>query len=72
MNEEKITQDPQGNSALPCVNHIPDYTMVWNVIDYLCILKRISNDAKIEVFKALTKLESENGCTMGDLPDDVY
>ena len=60
----------------PCtihsVSNIPDYTLVWNVVDYLCTSKMISNDAKIEVFKALTKLESEGKCTMGDLPDDVY
>jgi hypothetical protein len=68
---EKIDK-PQGNGVLPCVSNIPDYTLVWNVVDMLCISKKISNDSKIDIFKALTKLESEGKCTMGDLPDDVY
>ena len=72
MNEDTKQQEPQGNGVLPCVSNIPDYTLVWNVVDYLCTSKRISNDAKLEVFKALTKLESEGKCTMGDLPSDVY
>ena len=64
------TQKPQLN--IPVVSNIPDYTLVWNVVDYLCTSKMISNDAKIEVFKALTKLESDKKCTIGDLQDDVY
>lgn len=64
------TENPQLN--IPVVSNIPDYTLVWNVVDYLCTSKMISNDAKIEVFKALTKLEADKKCTMGDLPDDVY
>lgn len=51
---------------------VPDYTEVWNVIDMLCTSKKISNDSKLDVFNALTKLESEGKCTMGDLPSDVY
>jgi len=50
----------------------PDYTDVWNVIDMLYILKKISKETKIDVFNALTKLEIEGKCTMGDLPSDVY
>jgi hypothetical protein len=64
------TQNPQLN--IPVVSNIPDYTLVWNVVDYLCTSKKISNDSKIDIFKALAKLESEGKCTMGDLPDDVY
>ena len=41
-------------------------------VDMLCTSKKISNDSKIDIFKALTKMESEGKCTMGDLPDDVY
>ena len=72
MNEAEKIDKLQGNKVLPCVSNIPDYTLVWNVVDYLCTSKMISNEAKIEVFKALTKLEADNKCTMGDLPDDVY
>ena len=69
-----VSECSDENAALPIhsVSNIPDYTLVWNVVDYLCTSKRISNDAKLEVFKALTKLESEGKCTMGDLPSDVY
>ena len=67
---EDFNQRQQLN--IPVVSNIPDYTLVWNVVDYLCTSKKISNDSKIDVFKALTKMESEGKCTMGDLPDDVY
>ena len=67
---EDFNQRQQLN--IPVVSNIPDYTLVWNVVDYLCTSKKISNDSKIDVCKALTKMESEGKCTMGDLPDDVY
>ena len=51
---------------------IPDYTLVWNVVDMLCSSKKINNDSKIDIFKALTKLEAEGKCKMSELPDDVY
>ena len=67
-----MTQETQKQQLnIPVVSNIPDYTLVWNVVDYLCTSKMISNDSKIEVFKALTKLEADKKCTMGDLPDDV-
>lgn len=63
---------PEHQCTIHSVSNIPDYTLVWNVVDYLCVSKMISNASKIEVFKALTKLEADKKCTMGDLPDDVY
>jgi len=69
---KSINYKPNEYKVLPCVSNIPDYTLVWNIVDGLCTSKKISNDSKIDIFKALTKLESEGKCTMGDLPGDVY
>jgi hypothetical protein len=68
-NEAEKIDNQQNNEVLSCADSVPDYTLVWYVIDNLCTSKKISYDAKIEVFTALIKLESEGKCTMGDLTD---
>ena len=69
---ESYAEQQVKNLNTPNVSKIPDYTEVWNIVDMLCASKKISNDSKVDVFKALTKLESEGKCTMGSLPEDVY
>ena len=54
------------------MNIIPDYTHIWNLIDYLHMSNQISNESKLDIFKALTVMESKKQCTLGDLPEDVY
>jgi len=62
----------EGNLPISDVTNCPDWTVVWNTVDYLKGRGLITDEARQEVWDALTKVEKEKRCILAPLPDDVY
>jgi hypothetical protein len=71
-NSKEVKQSTEAHLGISVVTNCPDWTIVWNTIDYLKGRSFITDTTKQEVWDALTKVEKEKRCTLAPFPDDVY